>query len=304
MTLLLRRATEFYSNLKAVASEIPGPIERHSGRLLSMAKVGREADAVLDALSQAQAFVLDKDADLLLTSMAHNAKAEGAEEIFWTAPLVFDTLWLERELPDGKRDAFLLSRKDDDIYGLSFMLNGDFFAPSLVLLSAVAKDRTFKSAVTEYHTFATRYGAPHQSAQWDALKDDQSSLIPFGILEARMLSTLIAHPDMVRAGDPAPVFSRQERRRAQRDRKPLPAVTVSRITLGEFGKGQLSAMQDGSHKGSGTARRSHWVRGHWMRNRAGGVSWRMPHLRGIGPLVAKERHVTSDPEIGTYDLGI
>ncbi|WP_299155016.1 hypothetical protein, partial [uncultured Tateyamaria sp.] len=43
-------------------------------------------------------------------------------------------------------------------------------------------------------------------------------------------------------------------------------------------------------------RRAHWVQGHFMRNRAGGISWRNPHVRGAGPLIEQERHVSFDEE--------
>lgn len=52
-------------------------------------------------------------------------------------------------------------------------------------------------------------------------------------------------------------------------------------------KGDMSADER-----EGMPRRTHWVRGHHMKSRSGKLVWRMPHLRGAGPLILQLRHVT------------
>lgn len=83
---------------------------------------------------------------------------------------------------------------------------------------------------------------------------------------------------------------------------------VSRITLGQAGRGQLEAMNEDATESRDKRgnKRTHWVRGHPMRNRSGGISWRMPHLRGAGPLNSQRREVTaarSLPEDFGHDDG-
>lgn len=71
-------------------------------------------------------------------------------------------------------------------------------------------------------------------------------------------------------------------------------MRVIKVKLGELGRHQLRAMNhetDGD-KSEKNQRRAHWVQGHFMRNRAGGISWRTPHLRGAGPAVPQERHLS------------
>jgi hypothetical protein len=89
-------------------------------------------------------------------------------------------------------------------------------------------------------------------------------------------------------------YSRAERRRAEKAGRPLPDIRISKISLGEVGKGQLAAKNRDQNQDPTleAKRRAHWVRGHWMRTAAGGLSFRTPHIRGAGPVIHQERRVT------------
>jgi hypothetical protein len=303
MTALLNKTLAFYHNLRSVASEIPTFMQGADAKMKAMAEVGTEAHAILAVIERAQVFALDQETDILLTSMARNAREDGVEGIFWNTPLPFDNIWLERGLPEGKRDAFIIERQGNMQSCTTVMAEGDFLAPALVTTVTRTDSRQMDYRKSRYSDFAAAYSPPGEAEKWSVLQAEQRDIIPFGILEAKMMASLMSHPGMIRASEPVPAATRQERRRAQREGRSLPAKTVSHITLGEYGKGQLLAMTD-ERRGEGQPRRSHWVRGHWMRNRAGGVSWRMPHMRGVGPLTPKERMVGSDPDTGLPDLGI
>ena len=65
------------------------------------------------------------------------------------------------------------------------------------------------------------------------------------------------------------LYPRQQRRQAERSGKVLPDTRISKITLGKAGRGQLEAMKEGiaADGREGVPRRTHWVRGHYMRSR-------------------------------------
>jgi hypothetical protein len=107
------------------------------------------------------------------------------------------------------------------------------------------------------------------------------------------IATLLKYKGMLEVEEGS-AYPRAERRRAEKAGKPLPDIRISKISLGKAGKGQLAAMNRDHQKDqvSEVMRRAHWVRGHWMRTAAGGLSFRVPHIRGAGPLIHQERYVT------------
>lgn len=77
--------------------------------------------------------------------------------------------------------------------------------------------------------------------------------------------------------------------------KALPDTLITKISLGKAGRGQVEAMKC-KHlllAVKGYASKGPWVRGHYMKSRSGKLVWRMPHLRGAGPLVPQLQYVTS-----------
>jgi len=89
--------------------------------------------------------------------------------------------------------------------------------------------------------------------------------------------------------------TRQQRRQAERQGQRLPDRTVTRISLDELGLRHLEAVRGeraGSGEGQG-AKRAHWVRGHMFLARNGVLTWRKPHIRGIGPVLQKERLIAA-----------
>ena len=94
-------------------------------------------------------------------------------------------------------------------------------------------------------------------------------------------------------------FSRPERRRAEKAGKPLPDTLVTRVRLGSAGRIQLKAAQvERDPEDPSGKRRAHWVAGHYMRHIARPEKvFRMPHIRGAGPVVPQTRRVQL-PEVG------
>lgn len=99
--------------------------------------------------------------------------------------------------------------------------------------------------------------------------------------------------------------TRQQRRQAERRGETLPDRTVTRISLDELGRRHLEAIRGermGQEAGQGT-KRAHWVRGHMFLARNGVLTWRKPHIRGIGPVLPKERHIVA-PAAEDEDPGL
>ena len=126
-----------------------------------------------------------------------------------------------------------------------------------------------------------------------AVKQEKSYCISFLAMAVGM-SILFEHKAMLKKEEVS-AYPRVERRRAQRAGRPLPNKTIIKVKLGDLGTHQLDAMsgENQTNENVTLKRRAHWVQGHFMRNRAGGISWRNPHIRGAGPLIEQERHVSS-----------
>jgi hypothetical protein len=129
-----------------------------------------------------------------------------------------------------------------------------------------------------------------------ALKQEKSLCFDFLAIAVGM-SILFEHKAMLER-DEVSIYPRAERRRAQKSGRTLPNRSIIKVKLGELGKRQLEAINDESkvNEEGSSKRRAHWVQGHFMRNRAGGISWRNPHIRGAGALIEQERHISTYEE--------
>lgn len=128
----------------------------------------------------------------------------------------------------------------------------------------------------------------------DGMIDDELAMNRSFLGSAIAIATLLRHDGMLDAQQVS-LHPRHERRQAERSGKALPDTLITKISLGKAGRGQVEAMKyETSTVGrKGMPRRTHWVRGHYMKSRSGKLVWRMPHLRGAGPLVPQLRYVTS-----------
>lgn len=243
-------------------------------------------------LGEAHLFRLDDDVEWMLDSLIDEMKRDGLEDIFLKVKLPFPVILLERAaLTDGFKLFGLLTQEGDTIYTQRFLVQQEGLVPStMVLRSSGLVGNNLPTPTQELTRFLSG-----KDELADALEvEEQTVRYLLGLAVA--MSTLLGHRGMLEVEE-ASSYSRPERRRAEKAGRPLPATRVSKITLGEAGRGQVAAMRDVSASGEGEKgrRRAHWVRGHYMRNQSGGASWRMPHIRGAGPLVSQERHVVADP---------
>lgn len=282
---MIRKAMAFYDG---VVRDIEGRRDWGPGPLAdrSIERARTTALNMGGLLRDAQVFVLsDEVAELmsdLLTEMG-----EGASAMFAQTRLPFPVMWVERTTPRTGETHGALIAQTPDMCLTSFMVEaeGRFF-PALTSLHF--EDGRGRHYEQPHYERAMRSGSAEDRAGYQRLKASQEEMCTFYFGMAMGVTTLLNHRGMLETEE-GPAWSRQERRRAERSGKPLPATRICRITLGELGRAQRAAMEEEKPDEDRIRKRTHWVRGHFMRTRSGGVSWRMPHVRGAGPLIGQRR---------------
>ena len=255
-----------------------------------MERVTFHRERQIELLGMAQLFRLSPDAEDLLFRLLVEMRSEGLDAIYHEVRLPFPVLLIERAArPDGFTLLGQVIQDEGEIYTQRFLVSASGIVPNLlVLCSSGLSGEVLPSPTQEISRFLN----PNEPMEVALEEEGLLSRQFLGIAVA--LATLLKHRGMLKVSE-APAHSRPDRRRAERAGRPLPNTRVSVITLGEAGQGQLEAMWGGTGMEQGAPRRAHWVRGHFMRTPSGGLSWRMPHIRGAGPLIGQERRVVGTP---------
>ncbi|WP_050526821.1 hypothetical protein [Pseudorhodobacter aquimaris] len=249
----------------------------------------------LSNLEDAQPFRIDPDAFWMMSELINEMKRDGLDELFSQVRLPFSTMIV---LPpvlgsDGLmrgNDGLALgvvTQIEDTIFTQRFIFRSSNVGPSNCVMISKGMGVTSVSTPTRDLFEAVGMNVPEGMIE-DELTSNRTFL---GIAVA--IATLLRHDGMLKLEEVS-LYPRQQRRQAERSGKVLPATLISKITLGKAGRGQMEAMKEdivADERGI-IARRTHWVRGHHMRSRSGKLVWRMPHLRGAGPLIKQLRHVT------------
>lgn len=94
--------------------------------------------------------------------------------------------------------------------------------------------------------------------------------------------------------DAAVRTSKRDRKAAEVAGRRSPDTRVGKISLGKMGRRNLSERIRSGTNGTEHAseRAAHWVRGHLFLARNGKLTWRRPHIRGLGAPLSQVRHVT------------
>ena len=270
-------------------------------RLLGLVDdVGEEARDVLGQLAQAQIYRLDTGSFSLLDRMLTDL-GPAAVSMFEQTPLPFPTIWVEADYL-GRETGTLItpSRNATVTQARSFVQWDDGLMPPMHVVEfrgskAFSAPTMSLLMMQEADTSTTRRKMEDERARQQVIISSRMTAM------MKASSILLRHPGMFEVSEEIETYSRPERRRAEREGRKLPEIRRISLKLGAFGRGHASAMgpQEGPDPGlcEKMRRRAHWVRGHFMQTRSGEVTWRMPHMRGIGPLVAQERRITSTPEI-------
>lgn len=294
MSLMLETARRYFADLLETLPEPPlfhkDVGNTHWGRV---SEGRRQARALMQNLEDAQVFQLDESAGHLLSELCYEL-GDGIGEMFAGTPLPFDRIWIELTPIEGQTRAALITQEEGGEQ-VSFMtLQGGRFSPPMqVTRFSGTKGSHIPSAFYAQGVASN----PARKADWDGYLQEHMQMAYLMIGLAKAMSVTLQNKGMLEADtlNASSSLSRQERRRAERRGEVLPAKRITRIKLGEFGRAQMEAMAE-STRPAGARKRAHWVRGHFMRNRSGGTSWRMPHVRGAGPLIKQERQVTASDD--------
>jgi hypothetical protein len=241
-------------------------------------------------LKDAQHFRIDTDAFWMMSELINEMKRDGLDELFSQVMLPFPTMIIQPPVIGSDQIPFgVVMQVDDTIYTQRFILRSDGLSPSTCFMISQGMGATTVTTPTRDLFIAVGLPVPEGLIE-DELTSNRTFL---GVAVA--IATLLRHDGMLKVEDIS-LHPRPMRRQAERSGKVLPDTLISKITLGKAGRGQMEAMKE-DHV-DGVPRRTHWVRGHTMRSRSGQIVWRMPHLRGAGPLIKQVRHVTAAPPTG------
>ncbi|WP_243613637.1 hypothetical protein [Shimia aestuarii] len=291
---MLSKLLTFYEHYPSLLFQLKNvdPSSLSSNLLESLEFHGQRQSEILSA---AQFYMLDEAAQSMLYNLAAKMEEDGLEDMFSHVKLPFPAMLLTVPItpgPEGMRPLALITQDEDTLYTQVFFEGMDGFVPNLLI---------FKTQGTKADVLLTpTYGLTQETGENIDLEAliEQEKPTCFRFLGMVVgMSVLFKHKAMLETEE-VPLYPRAERRRAQKMGKPLPDTRVVKVSLGELGKRQAAAMletktDDNTEK---RMRRAHWVQGHFMRNRGGGISWRNPHIRGAGPVIEQERHVSAGTE--------
>lgn len=254
-----------------------------------LAALLQHRDGMLHNLSMAMIFQIDDAAEDMLARLMNEMSRDGLEDTFQSVQLPFPAMIIEKTTAvDGFRGIGLLTQIDGVIQAQFHAVDSEGLMPSLNVISTA----TFPFKIDLTPTGALCDLAPEIPDLAAGIAQDKQNAITFLSMGVG-LATLLKHKDMFDV-DEVSLHTRAERRRSEKSGRELPDTRVSKISLGASGKGQLAAMTrvEPRDPDSEIKRRAHWVRGHWMRTAGGGLSFRVPHIRGAGPLIEQVRRVT------------
>ncbi|PTQ66965.1 hypothetical protein, partial [Celeribacter persicus] len=241
----------------------------------------------------AQVYQIDESAEMMLGNLSAQMQRDGLDSMFSSVRLPFPAMLLTVPEPKvGDWPAALITQDEDTLYTQIYHVNKDGLFPNLLIF----RSRGASVDILHSPTFALAQANGDGVTEEAAIK--QEKRLCFGFLAMAVgMSILFEHKAMLEKEE-VPAYPRAERRRAQKSGRALPNKSIIKVSLGELGKRQLEATYSESkaNEGERSKRRAHWVQGHFMRNRAGGISWRNPHIRGVGPLLEQERHISVEEE--------
>lgn len=249
----------------------------------------------LAIIEDAQVFRIDADAYWMMGELVNEMKRDGLDELYSQVQLPFPTMVIMPPLTgeDGiqrQNDGSVLglvTQAEGEIYTQRFAIRQNTVGPSTCCM--VTKGMMAEVIPTPTRGLFEAIGMPVP----DGMIEDELAMNRNFLGAAVAIATLLRHDGMLEVQQVS-LHPRHERRQAERSGKVLPATLITKIALGKSGRGQVEAMKAdlAADAREGIPRRTHWVRGHHMKSRSGKLVWRMPHLRGAGPLIPQLRHVT------------
>lgn len=249
----------------------------------------------LAILEDAQIFRIDADAYWMMGELVNEMKREGLEELYSQVQLPFPAMVI---IPPLTGDDGIQRQNDGSVFGVVTQVEGEIYTQRFAIRQdtvgpstccMVTKGMRAEVIPTPTRGLFEAVGIPVP----EGMMEDELAMDRNFLGTAVAIATLLRHDGMLEVQQVS-LHPRHERRQAERSGKVLPDTLITKIALGKSGRGQVEAMKAdmATDAREGIPRRTHWVRGHHMKSRSGKLVWRMPHLRGAGPLVPQVRHVT------------
>lgn len=289
---MLANLLNFYDTYPEVLFSLKG-IQRAQLSPKLLEELDFHGERQREIFNVAQLYQIDERAELMLRTLSAQMQKDGLDSMFSSVHLPFPAMLLTVPEPEtGFWPAALITQDKDNLYTQVFHANKDGLLPNLLIFKSQG------AAVDILHSPTLKLARANGDEITDeaALKQEKSMCFDFLAIAVGM-SILFEHKAMLER-DEVSLHPRAERRRAQKSGRTLPNKTIIKVKLGDLGTRQLQASEQESIKDNEdhAKRRAHWVQGHFMRNRAGGISWRNPHLRGAGPVIEQERQVSFEGE--------
>lgn len=249
----------------------------------------------LAILENTQVFRIDADAYWMMGELVNEMKRDGLDELYSQVQLPFPAMAI---MPPLTGDDGIQRQNDGSVLGLVTQVEGEIYTQRFAIRQNTVGPSTccmitrgMKAEVVPTPTrgLLEAVGMPVP----DGMVDEELAMNRNFLGAAVAIATLLRHDGMLELQQVS-LHPRHERRQAERSGKVLPDTLITKIALGKSGRGQVEAMKADlvTDARRGNPRRTHWVRGHHMKSSSGKLVWRMPHLRGAGPLVPQLRHVT------------
>ncbi|WP_201151606.1 hypothetical protein [Rhodovulum sulfidophilum] len=241
----------------------------------------------------AQFYKIDERAQVMLHDLSAQMQEDGLDSMFSNVRLPFPAMLLTVPEPKvGEWPAALITQDDNVLYSQIYLANNHGLFPNLLIF----KSQGASVDILHSPTFALSQFIGDKITEEEAIKQEKS--LCFGFLAMAVGMSILFEHKAILEKEEVPAYPRAERRRAQKSGRTLPNKSIIKVKLGELGRRQLEANSDKreANEESSPKRRAHWVQGHFMRNRSGGISWRNPHIRGAGPLLEQERHLSSNED--------
>ena len=259
--------------------------------------------SLLQSVRNARAVSLDAKAFRLIDSYIEKLDQGLFNELLGSQPLPWPLMWTEFE--DDGRTVGVLYEENDKVTRAQFFYRGltvgaERIVPPTMILEIDPSTKTYMENPSEALVNSVKLvDIEGQKSIYDGVTEDRVRMQKYA-MQVSVLATLLLAENILNV-EPERRLKLDERRRAERAGKRPPASKVSTIDLSDIGKREYKAvfpedpdvLLDENDVGAESHRRAHWVRGHMFIARNSKLTYRRPHMRGVGSPHQSEVRVTA-----------
>ena len=189
----------------------------------------------------AQMYQIDEQAELMLRNLSAQMQEDGLDSMFSSVRLPFPAMLLTVPEPEtGLWPAALVTQDEDTLYTQVYLANKDGLLPNLLIF----KSQGASVDILQSPTLKLARASGDEITDEAAVNQEKSLCFDFLSIAVGM-SVLFEHKAMLEKEE-VPSYPRAERRRAQKSGRTLPNRTIIKVQLGDLGKRQVQATQEGN----------------------------------------------------------